>query len=149
MKFQKGSFNQLCLEYFSSRTQKGGCEWWNKKLVPREHGCVFFSPILSLFAFLISSGHQRETEKDGSHSQISGSQESLPASSHNSKDKDKNRAKDNNKDREKDKEKYIWLPRVFGPPIVSHNSKDKEYKKKTNIITRKKDFQGKRQIMRY
>ena len=68
----------------------------------------------------------------------------MPASSHNSKDKDKdkNRAKDNNKDREKDKEKYIWLPRVFGPPIVSHNSKDKEYKTKTNVNTRKMIFRG-------
>ena len=67
----------------------------------------------------------------------------MPASSHNSKDKDKNRAKDNNKDREKDKEKYVWFPRVFGPPIVSHNNKDKEYKTKTNIITRKMIFKGK------
>ena len=67
----------------------------------------------------------------------------MPASSHNSKDKDKNRAKDNNKDREKDKEKYIGFPRVFGPPIVSHNNKDTEYKTKTNIITRKMIFKGK------
>ena len=67
----------------------------------------------------------------------------MPASSHNSKDKDKNRAKDNNKDREKDKEKYIGFPRVFGPPIVSHNNKDKEYKTETNIITRKMIFKGK------